>query len=220
MTAFECSTLLFDLDGVLVDSRSVIERHWKRWAASRGLDGSKVLEVAPGRPTVETIRLVAPGLDAVREAAELTASEAPDTEGLAAMVGARDLLRALPPRAWGVVTSGIRITAETRLGHARLPLPQVLVSADDVIRGKPDPEGYLMAAKRLDASPSECVAIEDAPIGLAAARAAGMRTIGLAFQCGREDLFDADVVIDRLTDLHVEVRVSTGERQIVLHAKS
>jgi sugar-phosphatase len=220
LTAFECSALLFDLDGVLVDSRAVIERHWRRWAASQGLDASRVLEVAPGRPTVETIRLVAPSLDAVREAADLTASEAPDTEGLVAMVGAHDLVGALPPEAWGVVTSGIRITAETRLGHAELPLPQVLVSADDVTRGKPDPEGYLTAAKRLKALPSECVVIEDAPIGLAAARAAGMRTIGLAFQYGREDLFDADVVVDRLSDLDVKVKVSAGERQIVLHAKA
>ena len=218
MTKFECSALLFDLDGVLVDSRAVIKRHWKRWAASQGLAVSRVLEVAPGRPTVETIRLVAPRLDAVREAADLAAAEAPDTEGLVAMDGAHDLVGALPAQAWGVVTSGIRITARTRLTHAGLPLPEVLVSADDVIRGKPDPEGYLAAAERLKALPSECLVIEDTPTGLAAARAAGMGAIGLAFQYRREDLFDADVVVVRLTDLHVEARVSAGERPIVLRA--
>ena len=210
MTEFECVALIFDLDGVLVDSLAVIERHWRRWAASRGLPVPTVLEVAPGRPTVETIRLVAPHLDAEREAAELTTVEAPDTDGLVAIAGAHDLVAALPPRAWAVVTSGIRITAETRLKHAGLPLPAVLISADDVSGGKPDPEGYLTAADRLAALPSECVVIEDTPAGLAAANAAGMRTVGVAFQFGREDLAAAHAIADRLTDIRLEVASSGG----------
>jgi sugar-phosphatase len=219
MLGFECSALIFDLDGVLVDSLAVIERHWRRWAASRELPVSRVLEVAPGRPTLETIRLVAPHLDADKEAAELTAAEAPDTGGLVAIDGALELLAALPPEGWAVVTSGIRITAETRLSHTGLPLPRVLISADDVSRGKPDPEGYLTAAERLGAHPSECVVIEDAPTGLAAAKAAGMRTIGVAFQFGCEDLAEADATVDRLNDLRVEVEASDGKVSMVLHAR-
>lgn len=220
MTELECSALLFDLDGVLVDSLAVIERHWRRWATSRGVDVSKVLEVAPGRPTVETIALVAPHLDAEREAAAQAAAEAPDTDGLVPIEGALDLVGSLPRRSWAVITSGIRITAETRLTHAGLPIPEVLVSADDVSRGKPDPEGYLTAARRLGTAPSECVVVEDTPAGLAAAKAAGMRAIGVAFQFEPEDLADADadVVVERLTDLDVEVRSSAGQPSIILRA--
>lgn len=218
-TSFECSALIFDLDGVLVDSLAVIERHWSRWAASRGLSVSRVMEVAPGRPTLETIRLVAPHLDADREAAELTAAEAPDTEGLVAIDGALDLLATLPPEAWAVVTSGIKMTAETRLSHAGLPLPGVLISANEVSRGKPDPEGYLAAAVRLNARPSECIVIEDAPTGLAAAKAAGMKTIGVAFQFEREQLVEADAVVDRLTDLQVDVEASAGRASMILRAR-
>lgn len=213
----ECFALLFDLDGVLVDSLAVIERHWKRWAMSRGLEVSRVLEVAPGRPTVETIRLAAPHVDAEREAAELTAAEAPDTDGLVAIDGALELVTSLPPQAWAVITSGIRITAVTRLTHAGLPVPEVLVSADDVSRGKPDPEGYLTAARRLGVAASECVVVEDTPAGLAAARAAGMRAVGVAFQFEREELAGADAVVDRLTDVHAEVKTPSGGQAIILH---
>lgn len=217
----ECGALLFDLDGVLVDSRVVIERHWTRWAVRHGLDVATVLEAAPGRRTIETIRRVAPQLDAVREATDLAAAEAPDTDGLVAMEGAFDLLSGLPAEVWGVVTSGIRITAETRLRHAGLPIPAVLVSADDVTSGKPDPEGYLTGARRLGTLPSECVVIEDTPAGLEAGRTAGMRTIGLVFQYTSEELSEADRVIRRLTDLRIEMGEGAEDRlRLVLRASS
>lgn len=220
MIEIECRALLFDLDGVLVDSRVVIERHWERWASSHGLDVAEVLANAPGRRTVETIRRVAPQLDAVREATELAAAEAPDTDGLVAMEAARELLSALPREVWGVVTSGIRMTAETRLRHTGLPIPAVLVSADDVTRGKPDPEGYLTGASRLGASPPDCVVIEDTPAGLEAGRAAGMRTIGFAFQYAPEELGEADARIRRLADLHVDMGPGAGKGPIVLRLSS
>ena len=200
---FRCSALLFDLDGVLVDSRAVIERHWKRWALERELDISKVLEAAHGRRTVESIRLVAPALDAMREATELAATEAPDTEGLVEIEGARKLLASLPAEKWAVVTSGIRVAAETRLRHVALPMPAVLVTADDVLQGKPDPEGFLSAAQRLHVPPTDCLVIEDAPAGVAAAKTAGMMAIGVAFQNPLQVLAEADVVVDRLSDIRV-----------------
>ena len=216
MRSFRCLAVLFDLDGVLVDSRAVIERHWARWARGRELDLAGVLALAHGRRTVETIRLVAPHLDADREAADLAAAEGPDTDGLIVMEGARELVAALPPRAWAVVTSGTRPTADTRLRHAGLPPPVVLVTADDVRRGKPDPEGYATAAARLGIGASDCVVVEDAPAGLAAARAAGMRAIGLTSQSPPAELADADVVIRSLRELRVAS--GRGRRPIVLHA--
>lgn len=216
MRELDCSAVLFDLDGVLVDSRAVIERRWRRWANSHKLEPDQILEIAHGRRTIDTIRLVAPHLDAVEEATRLVETEARDTEGLVAMDGAPALISALPAGAWAVVTSGIRITATTRLSHVELPLPAVLVSADDVRRGKLDPEGYLTAADRLSIAPSECVVIEDTPPGLAAAKAAGMQAIGLAFQYSPEQLSDADSVVGRLTDLGVEI--AARGRPIVLRA--
>lgn len=218
MSEFRCSTVLFDLDGVLVDSSAVLERHWREWAELRGVEYAKLLEIVHGRRTEDIVRTLAPHIDAAAEATRLATVEGRDTRGLAVVRGASALVGALPADAWAVVTSGTRVTAETRLRHVGLPLPSVLVTADDVSRGKPDPEGYLAAAQRLRASPSECVVIEDAPAGVAAARAAGMRAIGVAFQHTPEQLGEADGVIAELADLHVEI--TTGRRSVVLRATS
>lgn len=142
MTQILCDAVLFDLDGVLVDSAACVERHWRRWAADHGLDLENVMRLAHGRPTVETIRLVAPHLPAAEEAARLDAGEAFDTDGVMVVDGAVDLVRGLPPGAWAIATSGTRDTAMTRLRHMGVPVPAVLVTADDVTRGKPHPEAY------------------------------------------------------------------------------
>jgi phosphoglycolate phosphatase-like HAD superfamily hydrolase len=138
MTEWDCDAVLFDLDGVLVDSAMCVERHWRRWAAEHGLDGDDLMRFVHGRPTVETIRLVAPHLPAEAEAARLNASEAFDVDGVVAIPGAARLVRSLPPDTWAIATSGTRDTAVTRLRHTGLPRPSVLVTADDVTRGKPD----------------------------------------------------------------------------------
>ncbi len=144
-----CAALLFDLDGVLVDSAEVVERTWRRWAARHGLDPAEVVRVAHGRRTIETVRLLAPQLAADDEVAALAASESTETDGVYEVPGARELLSSLPSGSWAVVTSGIRPVAELRIRHTRLPTPPVLVPADEVRHGKPHPEGYLQAAERL-----------------------------------------------------------------------
>src|SRR3712207_6730212 len=116
-TTFTCDALLFDLDGVLVDSAELVERTWRRWAARHALDPDQIVRVAHGRRTVETVRLVAPQLDAVAEGDALAASESAETDGVYEIPGARELLTSLPPHRWSIVTSGIRAVAELRIRH-------------------------------------------------------------------------------------------------------
>jgi mannitol-1-/sugar-/sorbitol-6-phosphatase len=180
MTELECNAVLFDLDGVLVDSVLCVEGHWQGWAAKHHLDRDAIMRLAHGRPTVDTIRLVAPHLPAEEKAARLNAGEAFDTEGVVAIDGAAQLVTALPPGAWAIATSGTRNTAITRLRHTGVPVRSVLVTADDVKHGEPDPEAYLLAAAGLGVPPARCVVVEDAPTGIHAAHAAGMRVISVA----------------------------------------
>ena len=166
MKQFRCKAVIFDLDGVLIDSTAVIKRQWQRWITEHNLDPGRAPNVMHGQPLVEIVRHVAPHLNAEVEAARLAAWEATDTNGLREIEGAADLVRSLPGDSWAVVTSGNLPTARTRLNFARLPVPRVLVTADDVARGKPHPEPYLLAARELRVSPADCVVIEDAPAGV------------------------------------------------------
>jgi sugar-phosphatase len=197
--------LLFDLDGVLVDSTECVERTWRKWAARHGLDPDRVLEVAHGRRTMETIPLVAPHLVVADEIAALEGAESHTTEGIYEVPGARVLVERLPPDAWAIVTSGVRSVATLRIRHTHLPMPRVLVCADEITRGKPDPEGYLTAAERLGKNPADCVVIEDAPPGLEAARAAGMASIGIVGTYPATALAIADLVVPSLSALPAEL---------------
>ena len=203
MTQFQCRAVIFDLDGVLIDSSAVIRRQWRRWIAAHGLDPDPTTDVMHGQRLVEIVRQVAPHLDAEAEAARVAAWEAADTDGLRQIEGAAGLARTLPRDAWAVVTSGNRPTALTRLRFAGLPVPDVLVTADDVPRGKPHPEPYLLAAQGLGIPPADCVVIEDAPAGVQAARAAGMRVVAVATSHAPEVLGEADAIAARLLDIQI-----------------
>ena len=202
---FICSAVLFDLDGVLVDSSVVVERHWKRWADCHGVSLEDLMQVAHGRTSAEIIRIVAPQLDAEQEGRIREAEEGVDTDGLEVSPTANRLLRSLPPDSWAVVTSGNRCAASTRLRYGDLPTPPVLVTAEDVQRGKPDPEAFLLAAKRLGAQPEQCVVIEDAPVGIEGARAAGMRVIAVTTTHRPQALTHADVIAHDLGSVTVEI---------------
>jgi mannitol-1-/sugar-/sorbitol-6-phosphatase len=201
--SFRCRAILFDLDGVLVDSAECVEKTWREWARRHHLDPDRVIALAHGRRAIETVRLIAPDLSADAELAELAASEATTAEGVYEITGARELLERLPASGWGVVTSGIRSVAEFRLRYTRLPLPAVMICADEITRGKPDPEGYLTAAARLGRSAPDCVVIEDTPAGIESAHGAGMRVVAIATTYPLERLAAADAVVERLTHLTV-----------------
>jgi len=198
-----CRALLFDLDGVLVDSAECVRRICTEWAILRGLNPDSVLKWSQGRRVQDTVRAVAPHLDVDAEVKVLIDMEANTTEGLHPVPGSHARLASLPPNTWAVVTSGARPVALLRLRHVGLPIPRTLITGDDVERGKPDPEGYLAAARALGYPPGECVVVEDAPAGVAAARAAGMRSIGVAGTFPRTAITEASVVIDALRHLSV-----------------
>jgi sugar-phosphatase len=200
-----CQALIFDLDGVLVDSIVSVEHTWRVWAERHGLDLDTILRSAHGRRALDTVRLVAPHLDAAAEVVALSAQEASTTQGLSEVLGAHTLLAALPPNRWAVVTSGDRAVAEHRLQHVGLPIPMVMVCGDEVRHGKPDPEGYLVAAAKLGIAPGACVVIEDAPSGIEAAHNAGMRVIGVATTHTPDEIQGADAVIHALNALTLRV---------------
>jgi HAD superfamily hydrolase (TIGR01509 family) len=197
------AALLFDMDGTLVDSTAVVERTWRSFADRHGLDIARILAVSHGRRTEETVAEFAPaGVDIEAEARRLIAQQVSDTEGIVAVPGAAALLASLPAGSWALVTSAGRALAEARMYAAGLPLPPVVVSADDVTAGKPSPEGYLTAADRLGVAPEQAVVFEDAEAGLLAALASGARTV-IVGACGGPVTEGLDRVAD-LSDVRVE----------------
>lgn len=203
--SLRCRAILFDLDGVLVDSAQRVEQTWREWSARHGLDPEHVISIAHGRRTIETVQLVAPELSVDGELALLAESEATTGDGVYEIAGARELLEQLPRNRWAVVTSGVRVVAEFRIRYTGLPTPLAMICADEISRGKPDPEGYLTAARRLGFTPKDCIVIEDAPAGIESAHEAGMRVIAIATTYQPEELQTADVVVPRLADLNINV---------------
>jgi sugar-phosphatase len=206
-----CRAVLFDLDGVLVDSTGVVEEVWRDWASKRGLDGNDVMRQAHGRPAKEIIARYAPHLHAETEVGLLEEREAANSASLVSIAGARDLVESLPPESWAVVTSGTTPLATSRLRGIGLPIPRVLITADDVDNGKPDPEAYLRAAGDLGVASADCVVIEDAPAGIEAGLAAGMRVIAVTTTFAPADLGRAHGIVATLE--HVAARVIDGRVQ-------
>ncbi|HKH91592.1 MAG TPA: HAD family hydrolase [Gemmatimonadaceae bacterium] len=199
------SAILFDLDGVLADSTPSVIRAWSAWARRVGLDPEELLPKVHGRRAIETIRAARPDLDAEAELATLVADEATDNDDTHEIPGARAFVSALPPDAWAIVTSGLRPVATARLVAAGIPLPRVMITAESIERGKPNPECYLKGAEALGVHPRDCIVVEDAPIGADAARAAGMRLVALTTTHRAEQLQPADLTVPDLTHLVVRV---------------
>lgn len=190
--------VISDLDGVLVDSVAASNRAWEEWGARHGLDGAAIGASNHGRPTRDVLAEHVPAKTIDAEAAFLLELEVSDTRGVVAFAGAEGVL-ALPVVA--IATSCTLPLAHARLRAAGLALPDVLVSADQVVRGKPAPDPYLLAAERLGVAPSACVVLEDAPSGIAAGRAAGMTVWAVATTHAPSALGDAHRVAADLPEL-------------------
>jgi mannitol-1-/sugar-/sorbitol-6-phosphatase len=191
MTQIRCSALLFDMDGVLIDSTPAVTRVWANWAIEHNFDPADVVKRAHGRPSLTTVRELLPDADHEAENRIIERREIEDLEGVVPLAGALELLRRLPADRWTIVTSATRALAEVRLRAAGLPIPEKLVTSNDITHGKPHPDPYLKAAARLGYAASDCVVVEDVPAGIQAGLAAGARVIALRSTCGAQALQDA-----------------------------
>jgi mannitol-1-/sugar-/sorbitol-6-phosphatase len=209
-----CQAILFDLDGVLVDSTTAVERVWRKWAANHHVDPEYVMENSHGRRSIETVRMVAPHLDAEQENLAVEQMEINDKEGIVAIPGALELLSGIPPGRFIIVTSATIALASARLRYAGLKVPERLVSAEDVVEGKPSPEPYLKGAAVLGFAPADCIVIEDTPAGIDAGNAAGMRVVALTTTYPASRLNGACAVLPSL--MSVKARIQDGRLQIEL----
>ena len=177
--------VLFDMDGTLVDSTSIVEQVWTTFAGRYGLDIGEILRSSHGVQAMDTVRRFAPaGSDVHALAAELGRMELAETRGIVPVPGALELVACLPPDAVALVTSASRDLAEVRMAAAGIRVPAVSVMSEDVSQGKPHPEGYLQAAALLGVAPADAVIFEDAPAGIAAGIAAGIRTVAVGPNAG------------------------------------
>jgi sugar-phosphatase len=195
------SAVLFDLDGVLVESREATERVWLDWALTNGIDEEELRSAMHGVRSLEVVRALRPELDSAAESEAIERRQAEDVDGLRAIPGAAEALGALREDRVAVVTSATRPLAAARLAAVGIEPPAVVVYAGDVERGKPDPEGYLTAARRLGVDPAKALVVEDAPPGIEAGRAAGAAVVGVASTHAASALSAADVVIGSLEEL-------------------
>ena len=208
MISVRCSAILFDMDGVLIDSTPAVARVWHRWAIVHRLDPATVVHMAHGRPSRTTIRELMPAMsdtEIALEDREVERMEIQDLDGVVLLPGTRQLLDSLPPDRWTIATSCTRALAEVRLRAAGLPIPETMTTSSDVKIGKPDPEPYLKAAAKLGFAASDCVVVEDAPAGVSAGKAAGARVIAFTTTMKRRDLeaAGADWIVENCSAITV-----------------
>lgn len=209
------AAILFDMDGVLLDSRRVVERTWRRWGARHGIPVEPILQIAHGRRTRDTLRAVVPHLATDEEVAWLDAAELADLD-IQPIPGARELVMSLPPERWTVVTSAGRELAQRRLGVVGIGLPANAVTSEDIPRGKPAPDGYLLGARRLGVPASECLVVEDTPPGLAAGKAAGAKLLGVTTTHLPDQLGQADFLVPDLQQARVAMDETVRLLQVSL----
>jgi mannitol-1-/sugar-/sorbitol-6-phosphatase len=205
MTQIRCAALLFDMDGVLINSTPAVARVWRRWAIEHGFNPEEVVARAHGRPSLTTVREYLPNADHEAENHEVERREIADLEGVVPLPGALDLLASLPEDRWTIVTSCTRRLAEVRIRAAGLPLPKKLITSNDIVQGKPHPEPYLKGASALGFPPTECVVLEDVPAGVRAGKAAGAKVIAFRATVQESVLRDAgaDWILNNCADIRL-----------------
>jgi sugar-phosphatase len=205
MTEIQCVALLFDLDGVLINSTPAVARVWCRWALEHGLDPEEVVARAHGRPSLTTVREYLPNSDHEAENREVERREIADLEGVVPLPGALDLLASLPADRWTIVTSCTRPLAEVRIQAAGLPLPKKMITSSDITHGKPHPEPYLKGASLLGFHPQECIVLEDVPAGVRAGKGAGAKVIAFKTTVQQSVLREAgaDWILNNCADIRL-----------------
>jgi mannitol-1-/sugar-/sorbitol-6-phosphatase len=203
LTQVHCAALLFDLDGVLIDSTPAVARVWSRWALEHGFDPTDVVARAHGRPSLTTVRELLPHADHEAENREVERREIADLAGVVPLPGAMELLASLPADRWTIVTSCTRALAVVRIQAAGLPLPEKFITSNDIVQGKPHPDPYLKGALVLGFPAPECVVLEDAPAGIRAGKAAGARVIAFRTTAPDSDLREAgaDWIVNNCSDI-------------------
>jgi sugar-phosphatase len=221
MTVIRCAAMLFDMDGVLVDSTPAVARVWGIWARKHGFDPDEVVHKAHGRPSIATIRELLPHGEHEAEDREVERLEIEDITDVVALPGALDLLRAIPEARWTIVTSASRRLAEVRLRAAGLPVPKHLVTASDLHRGKPFPDPYLKGAEVLGVAPADCVVAEDAASGVRSGKSAGARVLALRTTSTEAELLaaGADWMAEDLSELSLDPVEQKGGLTFRLKAK-
>ena len=221
MTIVSAEALLFDMDGVLINSIPAVERVWSRWAEGRGFNVHEVLRHAHGRPSIATLRDLLPDADHEAENRIIEQAEIEDVEGIVPLPGVKKLLNALPPDRWAIVTSCTRPLAEVRLRAAGLPTPALFITSSDITHGKPHPEPYQKGAAGLGFAPEQCIVVEDALAGIASGRDAGSRVIAFTTTASIADLVAAqpdwilkDCSAIRLDDSTPELRLALEEASV------
>jgi len=193
----KAKALIFDMDGTVLLSSAVFERVWRQWGERHGVDAEKIIAVAHGRRMIDTAREVSPpGLDPEAVTAELAQQERDDVEGIVPIAGAHAFLASIPADRWAMVTSADLDLCLIRLKAAGITPPAILITAEDVTVGKPDPQGYIEAARRLGFAPSDTIVFEDAPAGIAAGKAAGAQVLVIASMLKPETLGGEDWATD------------------------
>jgi sugar-phosphatase len=197
--------ILFDLDGVLIDSTAGVTRVWRKWGCRHGLDPERTAHAAHGRRAIDTVRLFAPQIDAEAEVRDLVRREIADSDDIVAIPGAAALLASLPPRHWAIVTSGTRDLATHRLTVAGLPVPELMITGSDIEHGKPHPEPYQRGAALIGLPAGACVVLEDAPSGITSGLAAGMPVLALPTTFPAAELNQATALLPKLAALRATI---------------
>jgi sugar-phosphatase len=197
--------ILFDMDGVLVSSIGSVRRCWRRWAKMYGVPNAEEYEVPHGVRAIDIVKALRPDIDPREGLRAIEDMEVQDVADLQVLPGVKTLLAGLPLERWAIVTSSTRRLLLVRLKAAGLTVPERIISADDVERGKPDPEPYRRGAELLGLRPEDCVVVEDAPSGVGAGKAAGCRVLGVLGTHSAAELHEADWVVGSLEGLAVVV---------------
>ena len=206
--------IIFDLDGVIVDTRTVVEKVWFEWAVVNEINWEDVKNNIHGKRTVEIIRQFAPELNEESVVKIIEDKQAEDIDNIFVVEGALECLKIIKDCKWAIVTSNTRTAALKKIGAGQFTVPDVLITGDDVINGKPSPDGYLMAAARLEVEPENCLVVEDSPAGVKAGKNAGMFVAGVKTTHRGSFLRNADIIVTSLNDLRISCSDSPDGKKI------